>query len=188
VGIFFSEGTHSLQISARNMLKGKVKTFKAGAGNTEVEVDLKGGDETVSMISRASSERLELKPDKEIYAVIKASSVMIGIDQQRQSAGSSRGADKCAPCFFEYLLKYRFFRLYSGKADCFSEPAHLKVSNTQGSRTSGCSRKRLRLPFGKEEQLCWIEYSSSTLFLCVVPSWLSTGGTGSDGPFVCDRR
>lgn len=69
-----------MELSARNMLKGKVKTVKAGAVNTEVVVELKGGDEIVSMISRDSAERLELKPGKEIYAVIKASSVMIGTD------------------------------------------------------------------------------------------------------------
>lgn len=69
-----------MKLSARNMLKGKVKAVKAGAVNTEVVVELKGGDEIVSMISRDSAERLELKPGKEIYAVIKASSVMIGSD------------------------------------------------------------------------------------------------------------
>jgi molybdopterin-binding protein len=32
------------------------------------------------MISKESAEKLDLKPGKEVYAVIKASSVMIGTD------------------------------------------------------------------------------------------------------------
>ena len=69
-----------MKLSARNTLKGKVKKVTAGAVNTEVVVELPGGDEVVSMISKESAEKLGLKPGKEVYAVIKATSVMIGID------------------------------------------------------------------------------------------------------------
>jgi len=41
-----------MKLSARNALKGKVKEIKAGAVNTEVIVELKGGEEIVSMISK----------------------------------------------------------------------------------------------------------------------------------------
>lgn len=69
-----------MKLSARNALKGKVKEVKTGAVNTEVIVELPGGGEVVSMISKESAEKLGLKPGKEVYAVIKASNVMIGID------------------------------------------------------------------------------------------------------------
>lgn len=69
-----------MKLSARNALKGKVKEVKTGAVNTEVIVELSGGDEVVSMISRESAEKLGLKPGKEVYAVIKVSNVMIGVD------------------------------------------------------------------------------------------------------------
>lgn len=69
-----------MKLSARNALKGKVKEVKTGAVNTEVIVELPGGNEVVSMISRESAEKLGLKPGKEVYAVIKASNVMIGVD------------------------------------------------------------------------------------------------------------
>jgi len=69
-----------LKLSARNALKGKVKKVTAGVVNTEVVVELPGGDEVVSMISKESAEKLGLKPGKEVYAVIKATNVMIGID------------------------------------------------------------------------------------------------------------
>ncbi|HOC81419.1 MAG: Molybdenum-pterin-binding protein 2 [Synergistetes bacterium ADurb.Bin155] len=69
-----------MKLSARNALKGKVKKVTAGVVNTEVVVELPGGDEVVSMISKESAEKLGLKPGKDVYAVIKATNVMIGID------------------------------------------------------------------------------------------------------------
>jgi len=69
-----------VELSARNSLKGKVKKITPGTVNTEVVVELPGGDEIVSMISKDSAERLGLKVGKEVYAVIKASNVMIGTD------------------------------------------------------------------------------------------------------------
>jgi molybdopterin-binding protein len=69
-----------MKISARNVLKGKVKEVKPGAVNTEVTVALAGGNQIVSIITKASAERLGLSPGKEVYAVIKASNVMIATD------------------------------------------------------------------------------------------------------------
>jgi molybdopterin-binding protein len=69
-----------MKLSARNMLKGKVKQVTAGAINTEVIIALAGGNEIVSVITKASAERLGLAPGKEAYAVIKASNVMIAVD------------------------------------------------------------------------------------------------------------
>ena len=51
-----------------------------GAVNTEVTVELPGGAEVVSVITKASAERLHLAPGMEVYAVIKASDVMIATD------------------------------------------------------------------------------------------------------------
>jgi len=69
-----------MKISARNILKGKVKQVKAGAVNTEVIVELPGGAEIVSIITKESAQNLKLKKGKPVYAVIKASNVMIGVD------------------------------------------------------------------------------------------------------------
>ena len=69
-----------MKISARNQLKGKVKEVKTGAVNDEVIVELIGGAEIVSIITRESAEKLGLKKAKEVYAIIKASNVMIGVD------------------------------------------------------------------------------------------------------------
>lgn len=69
-----------MQLSARNVLKGKVKSIEHGAVNSEVVVELTGGAEVVSIITKTSAEALGLKKGKKVYAVIKASNVMIGVD------------------------------------------------------------------------------------------------------------
>ena len=69
-----------MRISARNMLKGKVVQIKPGAVNTEVILEIPGGAQIVSIITKESAENLGLTVGKTVYAVIKASSVMIGID------------------------------------------------------------------------------------------------------------
>jgi molybdopterin-binding protein len=69
-----------MKISARNVLKGKVTKVTPGAVNNEVTVALAGGDEIVSIITKSSAERLGVTEGKEVYAVIKASNVMIATD------------------------------------------------------------------------------------------------------------
>ncbi len=69
-----------MKISARNILKGKVKKIVHGAVNSEIVIALPGGVEIVSVITKESVEALELKEGKECYAVIKASNVMVAVD------------------------------------------------------------------------------------------------------------
>jgi molybdopterin-binding protein len=69
-----------MKISARNVLKGKVKQVTPGAVNTEVVVELPGGLEVVSVITRRSADELGLVRGGEVYAVIKASNVMLMTD------------------------------------------------------------------------------------------------------------
>lgn len=69
-----------MEISARNTLKGLVKRIVEGAVNTEVIIELPNGIEVVSIITKESAERLSLAEGKEVYAVIKASDVMVATD------------------------------------------------------------------------------------------------------------
>jgi len=69
-----------MKISARNALKGRVKQIEQGAVNTEVTIELPGGIEIVSIVTKKSAANLGLAKGKDVYAVIKASSVMIGVD------------------------------------------------------------------------------------------------------------
>ena len=49
-----------MKVSARNVLKGKVKQITPGAVNTEVVIELPGGTEVVSVITKHSAEHLAL--------------------------------------------------------------------------------------------------------------------------------
>ena len=69
-----------MKISARNVLQGKVAKMTVGAVNTEVIIELADGVQIVSIISKESAEKLELKKGKKAYAIIKASNVMVAID------------------------------------------------------------------------------------------------------------
>ena len=69
-----------MKISARNILKGKVKQIIHGAVNTEVIIETAGSETIISIITKDSAENLGLKEGKEVYAVIKASNVMVAVD------------------------------------------------------------------------------------------------------------
>jgi molybdopterin-binding protein len=69
-----------VKLSARNVLKGKVKSIKHGAVNSEVVVQLPGGLEITSVITKTSVENLSLKEGKDVYAIVKASNVILGVD------------------------------------------------------------------------------------------------------------
>jgi molybdopterin-binding protein len=69
-----------MRISARNILKGKIKEINPGAVNTEVIVQLAGGAEIVSVITKESAANLGLETGKSVYAIVKASNVMLGVD------------------------------------------------------------------------------------------------------------
>ena len=69
-----------MKISAKNVLKGIVKEIIPGTVNSEVIIELPGGLEVVSIITKSSAESLGLKVGASAYAIIKASSVMVGVD------------------------------------------------------------------------------------------------------------
>jgi molybdate transport system regulatory protein len=70
-----------MKLSARNVLPGTVTKVTKGAMNAEVDIGLKGGDTVVSIITMGSLKTLGIKRDKKVYAVIKASNVMVGIEE-----------------------------------------------------------------------------------------------------------
>ena len=69
-----------MRISARNVLKGTVKRVSHGAVNSEIVVEMPGGMEIVSVITKTSAEKLELVNGKQVQVVIKATNVMIAVD------------------------------------------------------------------------------------------------------------
>lgn len=69
-----------MKISARNNIKGRIKNVIQGPVSAEVVLSIAPGIEIVAVISANSAKALKLKKGKKAYAVIKASSVMVGVD------------------------------------------------------------------------------------------------------------
>ena len=72
-------GEH-LTLSARNQFPGKVLSVEKGAVNSIVRMEALEGNIISATISNMAVEELGLEPGKEALAVIKATSVMVGID------------------------------------------------------------------------------------------------------------
>jgi molybdopterin-binding protein len=68
-----------MKISARNRLKGKIVEVTKGATTAHVRLDVNGTIVTASITNEAVDE-LKLAVGKEAFAIVKASDVMIGID------------------------------------------------------------------------------------------------------------
>jgi molybdate transport system regulatory protein len=77
--------TSIVQISARNIIKGKITSITTGSIFAEVQLDIGGGNTIASTITFDSVERLGLKVGNSVAAVIKASDVMIArVDATRE--------------------------------------------------------------------------------------------------------
>ena len=72
-------GEH-LTLSARNQFPGRVLSVEKGAVNSIVRIEALGGNTISATISNMAVEELGLEPGKAALAVIKATSVMVGID------------------------------------------------------------------------------------------------------------
>jgi len=66
-----------LKISARNRLKGVVKDVEKGDVTAKVKVEITTPVIVTALISREAVEELDIKPNDEVEAVIKATEVMI---------------------------------------------------------------------------------------------------------------
>jgi molybdopterin-binding protein len=68
-----------VKISARNRLKGSIVEVKKGATTAHVRIDVNGTVVTASITNEAVDE-LGLKVGQQAYAIVKASDVMVGLD------------------------------------------------------------------------------------------------------------
>ena len=68
-----------MKLSARNQLKGKIIEVKKGATTAHVRIDV-GGQIITASITNESVDELKLEKGKTAYAIIKATSVMVGVD------------------------------------------------------------------------------------------------------------
>ena len=71
----------SLPLSARNQFAGKIVAVEKGAVNAIVKMEVLGGLTLSSTSSNSAVEELGLEAGKEALAVIKATSVMVGVEE-----------------------------------------------------------------------------------------------------------
>lgn len=69
-----------MKLSARNQFKGTITDIEQGAVNAIVSIDIGGGHIVAATISMDSVKGLGLKVGAEAYAIVKATSVMVGVD------------------------------------------------------------------------------------------------------------
>ena len=66
-----------MQTSARNQFFGVVTRVVPGAVNDEIELAIAGGQKIVAIVTRESTDNLALAPGRQVFALIKSSSVIV---------------------------------------------------------------------------------------------------------------
>jgi len=69
-----------MKLSARNVLPGKVISIKKGPISSLVVIEVAPGIKLTSSITADAAKDLKLTKGKKAYAIIKASSILIGAD------------------------------------------------------------------------------------------------------------
>lgn len=69
-----------MKLSARNVLRGKVIDIDKGKVTAVVRVDIGGGNVITSSITMAALKDLKLKKGSDVHAIVKASEVLLGVD------------------------------------------------------------------------------------------------------------
>lgn len=78
--VIVGKDMHNAKVSARNLLCGTVDRIEPGAVNAEVTVALPGGSVLTAIVTGESAERLSLAKGDHVCALVKASSVILGVD------------------------------------------------------------------------------------------------------------
>jgi molybdopterin-binding protein len=85
----------TMKISARNKLAGKVIAIEKGAVNSIVKIQLTGTPTITAVVTNDAVEDLELSIDGKAVAVVKASSVLVGICNDKSASECKDGQCGC---------------------------------------------------------------------------------------------
>jgi len=77
--VIVGKGVDGAKLSARNVLAGEITNLLDGAVSSEVAIRLAGGAALVASITKESAHALGLQVGDQVSAIVKASSVMIGV-------------------------------------------------------------------------------------------------------------
>jgi len=78
--VILGKDLHNAKVSARNLLCGTVGRIVHGPVNAEVSVSLEGGSVLTAITTEESAKSLKLAPGDHVCALVKASSVILGLD------------------------------------------------------------------------------------------------------------
>jgi molybdate transport system regulatory protein len=131
----------AMKVSARNIYAGTVSQVTKGAVNSEVVLTLRGGDPLVAIVTNESVENLGLREGSEAYAIIKASSVLIGRDMESTKLSTRN------------ILQGRVVKLMEGAVNT-EVILDLSGGNTISAIITNSSAERLELREG--ERICAI--------------------------------
>ena len=67
------------KVSARNQLPGTITQVKPGAVNTEVDIELKGGEQVTATVTNDSVDTLGLRKGQSATAIFKAGAVILAV-------------------------------------------------------------------------------------------------------------
>ena len=68
-----------MKLSARNQIPGTIQAVKPGATTTHVTIEISPGVTVTASITNEAAEELSLAPGMAVFAVVKASDVMVGV-------------------------------------------------------------------------------------------------------------
>jgi molybdate transport system regulatory protein len=80
----------TMKTSARNAFHGVVKHIEVGAVNAEVTLQMQGDDVMVATITKDSIERMQLAEGKPVWALVKASWIILTADEQAKTSARNR--------------------------------------------------------------------------------------------------
>jgi molybdopterin-binding protein len=69
-----------MKVSARNVLAGTIRGITKGPMNTLVRIEIAPGVIVSAMVTTEAIQDLELAEGKRAYALVKASSILVGVD------------------------------------------------------------------------------------------------------------
>lgn len=78
--VILGKDLHDAKVSARNLMCGTADRIVHGPVNAEVTVALPGGSVVTAIITEESAKRLLLAKGDHVCALVKASSVILGVD------------------------------------------------------------------------------------------------------------
>lgn len=78
--VLVAKGAKGLKLSARNQIVGKVREIKEGAVNCEIIIATPTGIALVAIITKDAQRELTLTKGDEVHAIIKASSILVGVN------------------------------------------------------------------------------------------------------------